>query len=208
MHLIDLIAELEAEKIRSGNVKLHGAAVLVEGAAKPLVDYYSGAPLPMPERIDITGMSKDQIRELKAEHPGALFLVRKPDSPAYSKLDESEQALEDESKNAPAGAPIVKVPEDAHMRELEAKAVAEAKAQLGQAMETAAAKLPGATGTTTMGSLSTSGTLSSGPMPCDHWNGKGRACVLAMAHDGDHIYNSDELYDQVAAAQQPDSLQE
>lgn len=32
-----------------------------------------------------------------------------------AKLDASEQALEDESKNAPAGAPIVKVPEDAHM---------------------------------------------------------------------------------------------
>lgn len=202
MHLIDLIAELEAEKIRSGNVKLHGAAVLVEGAAKPLVDYYSGADLPTRRNlsiaevpkpravstIDVRGMSEDQIAELRAQYPDAVFLHQ---------LDESEQALEDESKNAPAGAPVVKVPEDAHMRELEAKAAAEAKAQLGQVMETAAAKLPGATGTTTMGTLNTSADIGTGPVPCDRWDGKGHACTLALGHDGDHNF-----------VEEPESLQE
>jgi hypothetical protein len=78
MHLIDLIATLEAVKVARGNIKLVDVLVHAEGDKESLADHSDRrTKAPAPELvIDITGMSSDQVEELQAENPTARFIRR------------------------------------------------------------------------------------------------------------------------------------
>lgn len=82
MHLIELIAELEAVKVARGNIRLVDVIVMASGDAKPIADFAdrASARASAPQlAIDVTGMSDDQVEEIQAENPAAKLVRRAPE---------------------------------------------------------------------------------------------------------------------------------
>lgn len=168
MHLIELIAELEAVKVARGNILLVDALAVASGDAKPLVDYSNRRERQAPAElvIDLTGMSEEEEQELRAESPQATFVrhdVVHPRKPGCNLVDVTKGActLEDghegdhvwENPDADAAEKVHQATtgetRDPNNEADGAKVIEErtdlktAESQLGQVMEDAAAKLPG-----------------------------------------------------------------
>lgn len=82
MHLIELIAELEAVKVARGNIRLVDVIVMAAGDPKAIADFADRAAAranPPQLAIDVTGMSDDQVEEIQAENPAAKLVRRAPE---------------------------------------------------------------------------------------------------------------------------------
>lgn len=188
MHLIELIAQLEAVKAARGNVPLADVVVMAAGDFAPLADFYhrkTAAIAPPQATIDITGMSEDQIDELRAENPGAKFV----ESRTVAANREQEQAMnlpDLEGKSSEIEMPCPQF--DEHKvgcilpfgHEQDHQFATPSPADLANIMEEAAAKLPAGANAQDIPARK--------PNPCDSWDGKGHQCVLPAGHENDHLF--------------------